>query len=627
MKLKFLLGLFLCGWSLAQQYSVQNIPDALKKNASIVIRNAASDYTIKKVDEIQIVENNAYTILNKSGAEYSAIYIPYDKQTSVHDIKVTLLDENGKTVKTYSRKDFADYSHTPSFGLYVDNRVLVLNPTLTTYPYTVQYSYRIVSRNTVFISDFSPLRTFNVAAQSVKRTIRNESGISLRTKVTNTDLGNVAVSTSGNVTEYAFQNIPAVERQPFCPSMDYLAPKVEFALDRFNLEGIHGELKNWNDFGKWYYQNLLSPSTIISPEIKAEVQALNLQGSVEDKVRTIFQYMQNKTRYVFVAMGIGGWQPMTTEEVRTKGYGDCKGLTNYMRALLMAAGIPSHYAVINSDVSVEKFDPDFPKMGGNHAILVVPTEKGNIWLENTSQNIAFNHLSYTTTSRNVLAVKDNGIELMNTPVYPAERNTEKIRAYVKINPDQTIHATADFQYGGGQYDFRMPMVTLSGKERAEAMKEDFNYLNIQNLTLDHFTNDRNKAEINYKLNIHARDYSRKLGEDLFFPVIPFYKTAPLVMNDERKLPFETVFGYQDSYEITYESPQGYAFTDLPEPQKVTSEFGTYSINYKMNGDKLHVTRNLTIQKGIYPKEKYAAYVEFRKKTANLDNSKILITKI
>ena len=74
--------------------------------------------------------------------------------------------------------------------------------------------------------------------------------------------------------------------------------------------------------------------SIVTPELKAEVASLNLSGSVSDKVKKIYQYMQNKTRYVNVSIGIGGWMPMSPEEVRKKGYGDCKGLTNYMKTML-----------------------------------------------------------------------------------------------------------------------------------------------------------------------------------------------------------------------------------------------------------------------------------------------------
>jgi uncharacterized protein YycO len=64
--------------------------------------------------------------------------------------------------------------------------------------------------------------------------------------------------------------------------------------------------------------------------------------------------------------------------------------------------------------------------------------KGNIWLENTSQQIAFNHLGYSTADRNVLAMTPKGIELINTPVYKAEQNREKQILKISLNEDNTL---------------------------------------------------------------------------------------------------------------------------------------------------------------------------------------------
>lgn len=95
-------------------------------------------------------------------------------------------------------------------------------------------------------------------------------------------------------------------------------PKVSFALTKFNLEGKQGTLNDWKDFGSWYYKNILEPVFVSTPAIKAEVAALKLQGTTEEKVKKIYQYMQSKTRYIFVALGIGGWQPMLPDEVQKK---------------------------------------------------------------------------------------------------------------------------------------------------------------------------------------------------------------------------------------------------------------------------------------------------------------------
>jgi len=93
------------------------------------------------------------------------------------------------------------------------------------------------------------------------------------------------------------------------------------------------------------------------------------------------------------------------------------------------------------------------------------------------------------------------------------------------------------------------------------------------------------------------------------------------------LPFELRQSFEDDYEIDFTVPKSYKLDEIPENVTVNSEFGTYKLSFVKNGDVLKVNRMIRINKGLYPKEKYNDYINFRKKTLNLDNSKILISKI
>ncbi|KIA88129.1 DUF3857 domain-containing protein [Kaistella jeonii] len=614
-------------FSFAQDYSVSSIPENLLKNANAVIRESSEDYVLKSVSDMEIKQTTAITILSTAGDQYSLVVIPYNPTTKVSSIKVELYDAYGKLFKTFTKKDFSDYTNNPSSGLYVDDRILVLRPISTKYPFTVKTSYETNTSNTVYLNNFKPLRSYDIAVQKTTFSVLNNSGIKIRTKIKDTPLAKVMHSEEGNLWKYSYENIPAIVEENLAPSIDYLIPKVEFSPEKFTLEGKQGDMTNWNTFGKWYYEKLITPVSAVTPEISAEISALNLSGTTSEKVKTIYQYMQNKTRYVLISMGIGGWQPMPASEVSKKGYGDCKALTNYMRTLLTAAGIPSFYSVIYSDDSVLTFDKDFPKLAGNHVILMVPTEKDPIWLENTSQRVAFNHLSYSSHNRNVLAVKETGIEIIDTPIYQPEESKEKLVGKIKIAEDCSIASEANFEFSGGQYDTNLRLFSLKNDEMIEALKSRHFNLKIDQLSINNLKNDRDHAVINYDLSLKANSFSKKLGNDMFFPVMPYYQATTFSTNDERVLPFETSFPFQDDYELEYSIPNGYVFGEVPASATFSTEFGSYTINFNIKDNKLSVHRILTIKKGIYPKEKFKEYVAFRKKTASNDNTKILISKL
>ncbi|WP_228455337.1 DUF3857 domain-containing protein [Chryseobacterium sp. Tr-659] len=629
MKIFFLGVLSVTSLYFAQTYPVSAIPENLKKNANIVIRKDFTTAQINKIDEIKYQHNTVTTVLNKDGNEKAAAYISYNKAKSISNIKVTIYDESGKKIKSFSKSDFKDYANNPQGVFYSDNRILIFSYTPVQYPYTIDLSYETEDKNTIFIPDFMPFALVKTSLEEAQFKILNTSGIELKSKIypSKYNYASVIESGSGNEKTYSYKNVPAIDDAVLIPDPVKILPFVNFTLTKFNLAGKQGTFNSWADFGTWYYKDILEPVSLSTSDIKAEVASLQLQGSTEEKVKKIYQYMQAKTRYIAVSLGIGGWMPMQPDEVHKKGYGDCKGLTNYMKTLLNEAGIPSTYCVVNSNGSPVSFDADFPSMGGNHVILMVPTEKGNIWLENTSQQIAFNHLSYNTTDRNVLAVTSKGIELMNTPVYKAEQNKEKQLLKINLNEDNSITGTGNFSYTGSQYDYNLGFVNLNSKEKNEALKSRFNILNFEKVEMKNFVNDRDNAVITYDIDFKTNNFSKQAGSSLLFRAVPIFSDNIYKTDESRELPFEIRQSFEDDYEIVFTLPKGYKIDETPYDSNINSEFGAYKLSFVKEKDQVKVIRKIQLNKGIYPKEKYNDYIGFRKKIMNMDNSKILITKI
>lgn len=613
----------------AQSFPASAIPENLKKNADAVIRKDFTTVQINKIDDIRYQYYTVTTVLNKDGDSDAQVFIPYEKGNSISDVKVNIYDEAGKKIKSFSKSDFSDFANNNQGTFYSDSRVMVMPYMATQYPYTVEFSYQIGDENTVFLPDFTPFRSTKVSLEEAQMKIINKSGIDLKTKIYPSPYNYTSVTESDNAGEktYTYKNVPAIDDVFLLPQPVKILPKVSFALTKFNLEGKQGSINSWGDFGSWYYNSILQPVSVSTPAIKAEVMSLDLKGTTEEKVKKLYQHMQAKTRYIFVALGIGGWQPMLPDEVQKKGYGDCKGLTNYMKTLLDEAGIPSYYSVVNSNASPVSFDKDFPKMGGNHVILMVPTEKGNIWLENTSQQVAFNHLSYNTTARNVLSIRKDGIELIDTPDYSAEQSKEKQKLTIKINEDNSILGEGSFSYTGIQYDNNLALASMSSKERTEAVKSMLDVLHFEKIEMKNFLNDKDNAVAKYDLDFKANNYSKNAGNSIIFRAVPIFSNNVYKNEENRELPFELRQSFEDEYEVSFILPQQYKVEELPENVVLNSEFGTYKLSFVKNAESLKVTRSIRINKGIYPKEKYNDYINFRKKTINIDNSKVLISKI
>ena len=95
------------------------------------------------------------------------------------------------------------------------------------------------------------------------------------------------------------------------------------------------------------YTSLIAHRGEIPETTKQKI--LTLVKGVNDpieKARLIYDFVQKKTRYISVQVGIGGWMPMLANDVDRLSYGDCKALTNYTKSLLDIAGVESYYTAV-----------------------------------------------------------------------------------------------------------------------------------------------------------------------------------------------------------------------------------------------------------------------------------------
>lgn len=439
---------------------------------------------------MEITEEKEIIVLNQNGLKNIDAYEFYDKYTKVKSIKVQMYDSHGKEVENFKKKDFKDVSAVPNGTLYTENRVLYLDVKASQFPLKINYKSRLKSNNTAFLKRFTPTPNYNQSVKAYKFRVINHSGEELR--LHKNEMANKLVNESleGNSYTFKVEGLAALVREPYSLSLKNLSPQIKFALTKFQLKGVTGKARTWDEFGQWKNNNLLDGVTILPKKTVAEIQALVAPLETDiDKAKAIYNYVQNNTRYISLQIGIGGWRPTDAEEVDYFKYGDCKGLTNYTRALLNAVDIPSNYCVVYASKEMIDIEEDFTAMQGNHAILNIPFENQDVWLECTSQKVPFNYLGTSTDNRKVFAVNERGGKIIKTPSFPTDGNQQTTKAKINL-VDYNIEAKVSIQSKGTKYGERFYLFFEEPKTIKKHYQNQWSYLQRFELEDYHFTNNK-----------------------------------------------------------------------------------------------------------------------------------------
>lgn len=612
------------------KYQALLIKEELKNNADAVLRLEDCNVIVNARDEMRINYRRIVTVLNSDGDDDIGTYLSYDKNVKIKNIQAVIFNAFGKEIKKAKKKDFKDVSAVSGGTLYSDSRVLYLDYTPVSYPYTVEFTYEYDSSNTAFLPRWYPLEGYNLSVEESSIKITDLANLSLRHKEKNFEkYPQIENLSSGTTLAYLVNDIPALKPESYSPSLSKIAPVVLFSLSKFHLEGVDGEATDWKSFGKWIYDDLIATRDALPESTVNEIRTLvtGINDPLE-KAKIVYKYMQDRTRYISVQVGIGGWEPIDATTVDAAKYGDCKGLTNYTKALLKAAGVESYYTVVYAGRTPIGLEEDFASLQGNHVILNLPSENGDIWLECTSQIHPFGLLGDFTDDRNVLVVTPDGGILKRTPVYSTADNRQITKSEIILQENGAIDALVEISTFGVQYDNHFYRENDS-KEDIDKYYKNY-WKNVNDISIQNYEFENNRDDIRFteKVALSASKYASLAGNRLIFEPNIFNNRLEVPRRyKERHLPFEIDRGYGYEDEFTIRMPEGYKIEAIPQNATIRSKFGTYEVSYVDNKNStITYQRKVTFLNGAFNESEYENYRDFIKDVTKNDNSKIVLIK-
>lgn len=599
----------------------------LEKGANAMLNDYQTYFTVLSPEKGNRRVYYNLTVYNKKGADLAKLVVHYDKLTSVKSIKGRVYDLAGKQLAKLKKSDIKDISNYDGFSVFTDNRLKTASFSIHNYPYTVEWEYEVETTNMMFYPVWAPQSDEQLAVKKASLQLRVPEGFALR--YIEQQVAPAQISRDGNTEIYnwSVENLKPVNREPYSPGLIEQVPVVYTAPAEFSVEGYAGRMDSWKSYGLWINQLNISQNDL-SPAAIAKAQQLthNLPTDKE-KVRAIYDYLQQNTRYVSIQLGIGGWQPFKASFVHEKGYGDCKALSNYTKALLEAVNIPSFYTLIRHGEDRNYLREDFPRSYFNHAILCVPLEQDTVWLECTSQTNPFGFLGSGTHGRKVVLITEDGGQIAQTRYYGAEDNLQLTEAEVHLTEQQAVvnikrtYTGLQFENGGLSYYLH--------QDKEEQKKWVYRNLDIPSFNLSDFELSLEKEDVVPEASLKAQLELKSLvtisNKRMFIsPNLANRSESAPLKGKERKSAFVLNWAYTDDDMVVYHLPEGYAPEFIPEAANITSKFGHYEAKVDIDGNKLYYSRKLRMQEGRFDAAEYEDYVSFMHDISRADQAKVIL---
>jgi len=615
--------------SSGNKYDVKNIPANLSKDAGAVVREDLKRFEVdgesKAVEKIKYV----VTIFKKSKQDEGKIYLWYDKFSDVEDLEGKIYDADGNEVRELEDSDIKDYPAFSNYSLYEDNRIKIAELYYDKFPYTVEFDYEKSHDGFISWPSWSSRASVDpVEISSFEVSVPGDD--SLRYWCSQ-DSVKPSISFDDGKKNYTWEavNLPKLPEDAVENALEDAAVVVRIAPGKFDFDGFVGDMSSWKSLGKWGYDLTIGKNEL------PDSAAANIKAMVKDekdahqKIRTLYKYMQSRTRYVSVQLGIGGWQPFDASYVNERGYGDCKALSNYMISILKQAGITAYAVWIRSGSHRYNFIKEFPSDQFNHVIVAVPLKKDTVWLECTSQTMQCGRLGWFTENRNALMLTPEGGVVVRTPSSLPEQNMQQRKAKVNLNSFGWADIDVTTSWKGDQQDRVRESVLESSPE--ETKRWVLSLISAPNLKLKNYSFEgvmEHNPEVSLKLDAELKNYATLSGKRIFFkPNLMERRTYVPPDVENRLSPVRFNYPYYDVDSVNYTLPEGYAIEFLPNEVNIESSFGSFiSITEKISGKEILFVRQLKVKVYSIPAENYSEYKDFFSNVVKADRAQVVLVE-
>lgn len=401
-----------------------------------------------------------------------------------------------------------------------------------------------------------------------------------------------------NIYTWTAKNIKASPYESDAPDIRYYYPHVAYYIENYNpVDTANLQFKGLNGLYSYYHGLVKDVNKQDDPKITEEVNKIVAGATTDDdKVKRIFYWVQENINYIAFEEGMQGLIPEDASLVYNKRYGDCKGMSSLIHNMLKVAGVKSHLTWIGTRHLPYNYTDIPSQLVDNHMIVTYYSNGKPIFLDGTNNYLPLGIPSAMIQGKEALVgIDDKNYKVEKVPVIEASQNMYCDSSSFTLR-NRSVEGTGILSLNGYEKIYRT--YYLAGKDN-EKKKEHLlsitskgnNKYFLDTFNIENLTNRELPLLIGYKFRLN--DYFREIDDEIYLNMNLNKPYANGTYDPSKHLvPVENKYSSSRKLVSVFEIPEGYKITFLPKDKSSGFEKLSFSIHYKVDGNRVIQTKEI-----------------------------------
>ena len=435
--------------------------------------------------------------------------------------------------------------------------------------------------------------------------------------------------TGATIYTYNAKNLQADKSESHEPGDSFIMPHLLILAKSYtNKEGGKEALFSGTDNLYNWYRSLVKKIGNNNDVLKPLVTKLTTaKATDQDKIEAIFYWVQDNIRYIAFEDGIAGFKPEACQRVYSYKYGDCKGMANLLKEMLVLAGYDARLTWLGTRHIA--YDYSTPSIAvNNHMICTVVLNGKYYFLDPTETFISFGDIAHRIQGRQVIIENGDSFIMEKTPEYSKERNLIKVTTKAVLKGDLIEGKTTEEYNGEGKTQILQAYDQVKSNQKDDAIKNflsgrDKN-MTVENINTSNLKERKDKLFFDYSFIL--KNQVLDAGEEKYITLDYVTEFKNMTFDTSRTKDYIYGLKYYLVKKIELTIPAGYKVKYVPENFTKKHQDFSFSVNYVSTGKVITYTKTISIDNAILHKKDFNEWNAAIKQLKKNYNDQIVLTK-